>query len=156
MGGMGRPAVGRLTARVVLASCDGRQKRTLLYCVPACDTLVRRPGSDTVVRKNPGRHSMPKLRAEQGDQLDAAVWVRALAQKVSFDVRKGENYYSRYVAREEIARHLRLPLPTLSAWMRSRGGPTLAQAIAWSKRWDLPLPGAKPQPQDKPGQQAPP
>lgn len=85
---------------------------------------------------------MPRTIAHKGDTSAATEWLRKLCDKIAYLLRQKENFRcAYYVGQAEVAAELQIPKTTLDAWRAGRGGPSLAQAVAWSHKARLPLPG---------------
>lgn len=85
---------------------------------------------------------MPKIKAHKGDTSAATEWLHKLCDKIAYLLRQKRNFSGTYYAGQaEVAAELQIPKTTLDAWRAGRGGPSLAQAVAWSHKARLPLPG---------------
>lgn len=85
---------------------------------------------------------MPRTIANKGDTATANQWLHKLCNKIAYQLRSAQGFRSTYYAGQaEIAAELQIPKTTLDAWRAGRGGPSLAQAVAWSRKARLPLPG---------------
>jgi DNA-binding XRE family transcriptional regulator len=85
---------------------------------------------------------MPRTIAHKGDAATANQWLHKLCNKIAYQLRSAQSFRSTYYAGQaEIAAELQIPKTTLAAWRAGRGGPSLAQAVAWSHKARVPLPG---------------
>lgn len=85
---------------------------------------------------------MPRTIAHKGDAEAAQLWLNKLCDAISYNLRARHGFSGFYSCGfREIARELQIPKTTLDAWRAGRGGPSLAQAVAWSHKARLPLPG---------------
>lgn len=88
---------------------------------------------------------MPRTIAHKGDAEAAQLWLNKLCDAISYNLRARHGFSGFYSCGfREIARELQIPKTTLDAWRAGRGGPSLAQAVAWSQKARLPLPGYQP------------